>query len=268
MEKTNERNPREYGNLFPSAHFTYDLPNDHALQWSYSRRVRRPVYRDLSPFVTLSDRRNFFSGNEDLDPEFSNSFELGHLKYFDKGSISSTLFYRRSVDVIARIREVDEQGLARTIPQNLQSMDAFGLDFVWSYLPYKWWKLDASFNFYRAITDATNIDASYNADTYSWFVRQTSKFTLPNQFNIQFRANYQAPEITAQGRRKSLYFFDISVRKELFKRKAWLTFNTVDILNSRQNRNITRGEDWYTNRTSQYSWRRINLTFTYKLNEV
>ena len=267
LEKTNEINPRTYSNLFPSAHLTYDLPKDHALQLSYSRRVRRPVYWDLSPFVTLFDRRNFFSGNPDLDPEFSNSFELGHLKYFDKGSVSSTLFYRKSIDAIVRIREVDDTGTARTIPQNINGQDAYGLDFAWSYLPYKWWKLDASFNFYRASADATNIDASYSSNTYSWFIRQTSKFNLPNNLSIQFRGNYQAPEVLAQGKQKSIYFFDISFRKELFRRKGWLSFNVLDIFNSRKTRAITRGVDWYTNRTRQWSWRRINLTLSYKLNQ-
>ncbi|MDX1943170.1 MAG: TonB-dependent receptor, partial [Saprospiraceae bacterium] len=82
LVETREENPRKYSNLFPSVHFTYDLLHENAVQISYSRRVRRPVYNELSPYVTFSDNRNFFSGNPDLDPEFSNVFELGHIKYF------------------------------------------------------------------------------------------------------------------------------------------------------------------------------------------
>ena len=69
-------------------------PKDHELQISYSRRVRRPVYNELSPFVTFSDSRNFFSGNPDLNPEFSDVIELGHVKYFEKGSLASAVYYR------------------------------------------------------------------------------------------------------------------------------------------------------------------------------
>ena len=60
LKVTNEVNPRKYNNLFPSVHFTYDLPKSNALQLSYSKRVRRPFYNDLSPFSTFTDSRNFF----------------------------------------------------------------------------------------------------------------------------------------------------------------------------------------------------------------
>ena len=53
LKETNEVNPREYANLFPSAHVTYNLPKQNAVQASYSRRVRRPFYNDLSPFYDL-----------------------------------------------------------------------------------------------------------------------------------------------------------------------------------------------------------------------
>ena len=76
---TKVKNPRNYSNLFPSAHLTYTVSADNSFQISYSRRVRRPTYNDLSPFVTLSDQRNFFSGIPNLNPEFTNSFDLGHL---------------------------------------------------------------------------------------------------------------------------------------------------------------------------------------------
>ena len=56
-----------------------------SLQLSFSRRVRRPFYNDLSPFATFSDSRNFFGGNPNLNPEFTNAFEIGHIKYFKFG---------------------------------------------------------------------------------------------------------------------------------------------------------------------------------------
>ena len=49
LEKTKEKNPRDYVNLFPSAHLTFDLEKENGIQLSYSRRVRRPFYTHLSP---------------------------------------------------------------------------------------------------------------------------------------------------------------------------------------------------------------------------
>ena len=104
LEETNEINPRKYANLFPSAHFTVNLPKENALQVSYGRRVRRPFYNDLSPFMTFSDSRNFFSGNPDLNPEFSNVYEVGHIKYFEKGTVTSSVYFRDTDGKIERIR--------------------------------------------------------------------------------------------------------------------------------------------------------------------
>ena len=61
------------------------------MQLSYSRRIRRPTYNDLSPFFTFSDSRNYAEGNPNLDPEFSNVFELGYLKSMDLGSVSASV---------------------------------------------------------------------------------------------------------------------------------------------------------------------------------
>ena len=161
LRKTNETHPNNYANLFPSAHFTYKLPKENALQISYSRRIRRPRYDELSPFVTLSDNRNFFSGNPALTPEFSHALDLGHIKYFEKGSLTSSVYYRHTTDKISSIRRVDNQGFSNTHPENLLTEDAFGAEFTSQYNIKKWWKLDFNANFFRAITDGANIGTSF-----------------------------------------------------------------------------------------------------------
>lgn len=265
--ETDEVNPRNYTNLFPSAHLTYSFSTDNSIQLSYSRRVRRPFYDDLSPFMTLADSRNFFSGNPNLDPEFTNSYEIGHLKYFNKGSVSSAFYYRDSKDKIERIREVDEQGFARTLPQNLLGEKAFGLEFTSDYNPYKWWKLDLNFNFFHAEIDGTNIIDSYRATTYSWFARQTSRFSLPKSLDIQLRGNYEAPQKTAQGTRKALYYIDLSFAKEVFGGNGTLNLNIMDVFNSRISRYTTEGPNFFTEGESQFRRRQINLTLNYRIRQ-
>ncbi|WP_341228112.1 TonB-dependent receptor [uncultured Arcticibacterium sp.] len=268
LEKTNERNPRKYVNLFPSAHLTYDLPKDHAIQLSYSRRIRRPQYNDLSPFYTVSDSRNFFSGNPDLNPEYSDVFELGHVKYFDKGSFTSSIYLRQTDDVIERIRTVDSDGLATTFPENLNSAQAYGIEFTSTFEPTKWWKLDLNVNAFHGETDGTNINETYLTETNSWFARQTSRFTLSNDIKIQFRANYNAPQRGAQDLRKAIYFFDFSASKGLFENKGTLSLSILDILNSRVNRFEGFGPNFTTVGKSQRTRRSAVLTFNYRLNQA
>ncbi|MBD2755900.1 TonB-dependent receptor domain-containing protein [Spirosoma validum] len=268
LRRTNDVNPRHYSNLFPSVHATYDLPRQHALQLSYSRRIRRPTYNDLSPFSTFSDNRNFWSGNPNLNPEFTNAFELGHIKYFSKGSISSSAYYRHTDNKILSIRRVNEQGFATTRPENLASENSFGAEFAGSYSPYTWWKLDGSFNFFRAVTNGSNLDVNYQSDTYSWFTRMISRFSLPKSTDIQLRGNYEAPQQTPQGRRKSLATLDVSVSKDMLNNNATLTLNVLDVFNSRRYRSITEGPNFYTESNSQGRLRQINLTFSYRLRQA
>ncbi len=267
LEVTKEENPRKYANLFPSAHLSFDIPGDNALQLSYSRRVRRPVYNDLSPFMTFSDSRNFFSGNPDLDPEFTNALEVGHLKTFNRGSLSSSIYYRDTKGKIERIRQVDAKGNSVTKPENLLGEKAFGAELITTYSPFTWWKMDVNVNFFHADIDGSNILNTYKASTYSWFARQTSRISLPNKIDFQLRSNYEAAQKTVQGKRRGLFYVDMSLTKDVFSGKGTLNFTALDVFNSRRFRSVANGENFYTVGDSQGRRRQLNLTLNYRIRQ-
>ncbi|WP_409013272.1 TonB-dependent receptor domain-containing protein [Dyadobacter sp. CY343] len=268
LKQTAEVNKRTYANLFPSVHVTYDFAKQNAFQLSFSRRVRRPQYNDLSPFATYSDNRNYWSGNPDLNPEFTNAFELGHIKYMSKGSLTSSLYYRHTNGKITSIRTVQEDGSSYTRPENLGTEDAYGAEFTSSFNPYSWWKIDNSVNFFRAITDGANVDESFQSDTYSWFVRMMSRFTLWKSADVQLRGNYEAPQQTPQGRRKALATLDLAATRDIMKGNATLTLSVIDVFNSRKFRSVTEGFNFYTRNTSQGRLRQVNLTLNYRLHQA
>ncbi|WP_221395154.1 outer membrane beta-barrel family protein [Dyadobacter sp. NIV53] len=268
LRTTKEVNDRNYANLFPSVHVTYDLAKQNALQLSFSRRVRRPQYNDLSPFATYSDNRNYWSGNPDLNPEFTNVFELGHIRYFGKGSITSSVYYRHTDGKITSIRRVQENGNSYTRPENLGTEDAYGAEFTSSFVPYQWWKIDGSVNFFRAVTDGTGVDADFKSDTYSWFVRTTQRFTLWKTTDLQLRGNYEAPQQTPQGRRKALATLDLAASRDILKNNGTLTLSVIDVFNSRKYRSVTEGENFYALNRSQGRRRQINLTLNYRLHQA
>lgn len=265
--KENEVNNRRYNNLFPSAHFTLDLPAQNALQISYSRRIRRPLYNDLSPFMTFTDNRNYWSGNPDLNPEFTNSFEFGHVKYMDNGTLTTSLYYRHTYDKILTIRTMDDNGFAYSQPQNLATEDAYGLEFTGSSNVNSWLKMDGSLNFFRSVIDGTNLKDSYQSETFTWLGRISARMNW-NGFDFQIRNNYDAPQLTPQGKRKSMYSMDVGVSRDILKGNGTLTLNVLDVFNSRRFRSITQDHNFYTYTNAQGRVRQLNFTFAYRLRQA
>ncbi len=267
LVRTNEVNPRDYLNLFPSTHFTYNFNEENGLQLSYSRRVRRPFYNDLSPFMTFSDARNFFSGNPDLDPEFTDAIELGHIKYFEKGTVFSTIFYRNTTDKIERIRTVDNEGNATIRPENLLGEQSFGLEFATDYQIFPWWKIDFNMNFFYASVDGSNIEGNFMATTYSWNARQNSRFNFGNGITGQLRSNYEGRQRIAQGIRKGIFFMDVSASKEVLNSRGTLVLNIADVFNSRRDRYILEGQGFLTEGNFLNVRRQINLSLNYRIKQ-
>ena len=267
LVETRESNPRSYTNLFPSGHLNYKANEKNAFQLSYSRRIRRPVYNDLSPYVTFSDQRNFFSGNPNLNPEFTDSYELGHILYREKSTLFSTVYYRSTQDKIQRIRTVGDNGFSVTAPYNLVGEESYGLEFSGDYVASSWWKLDFNANFFYAKVDGSNLNQNFQATTTSMLFRQSSRFTLPKGWDLQIRGNYEARRKTAQGVQKGIFFLDLSASKKILNQRGTLIFNVADVLNSRINRYITEGSNFFTEGESQMVLRQTNLTFTYRIKQ-
>ncbi|MCC5930477.1 MAG: TonB-dependent receptor [Cyclobacteriaceae bacterium] len=264
--QTGEENPRDYLDLFPSAHVAYKLPNKNKLHGAYSRRIRRPTYNDLNPFITFSDNRNFFSGNPDLDPEYTHSVEIGHGKETENTSLLTSVYYRYTRDKILSIRRVDEEGMSDTRPENLIDEDALGIEWIASFKPLNWWKFDANLNVFYSVIDGRNIDETFSSETFSWFLRLTNRINIAKTYDLQVRANYEGPQITPQGSLKQNYFVDVSMSRRLFDNRGTLVLNILDLFNTNRFRAITGDAGFMTSDWARRQVRQVNLTLNYRFN--
>jgi len=264
LEFSNETNPRDYLNLFPSAHIGYELSEGNALQLSYSRRVRRPRFWDLNPFFTFSDQRNFFSGNPNLDPQFTDSYELGYMKIWEKGSLNSSIYYRGTNNIIQRQITVNPDGTTLRRPENIGSSDDFGLEVNGNYRPDQKFQANANLNLFRSIIDGGVFG---RADTYTMTARASSRFSLPKEIDGQITINYRAPRETVQGKRFAITSVDLGFSKEILKRKGTMTLSVRDLFNSRRRRGITDIVGYYAEEEFQWRSRQIILSLNYRINQ-
>ena len=270
LTETNEINHREYFNLFPSVNLGYEINKNKTLQLSYSKRINRPHFRELLPFSNFSDSRNFFQGNPNLNPEYTHSFETGYLVNWQRGSVLSSAYYRHRVGDIQRIVQVDEDGTTRIFPVNVGNTNSYGLEFNFSYTVGKWWDINSSANFFRAMTEGVFEGQSLSRDTYAFHTRTTSKMKIADGFEFQTSFFYRGPRKTTQGRQLAAYSLDLALAKDIMKGKGTISANVRDLLNTRKWRNITEieEENYYAESVSQWAPRQVRLTFTYRLNQM
>lgn len=278
---TQDFNNKKYDDLYPSVFLNYEFSESSTTSLSYSRRVNRPRGFFLNPFSNYSSDINFFQGNPDLDPAKTHAFDLGYMKRWTGFTLSSSAYFNKTDDAfqfVKRINGTTENGTPITVssPINLATEYRYGFEFTANYTPFKWWRLNGNFNFYKSETkgDYTFIDKDGVADTqnfdnnsYSWFARVSSKITLPYKIDWQVNGMYMAPQTTAQGKVKSSLSANLAFSKDILKDNATITLNVNDLFESRKRRydlNLP-----YSNSYSDMQWRgrQINLSFTYRFNQ-
>ncbi|HET8860582.1 TonB-dependent receptor domain-containing protein [Marivirga sp.] len=258
-------NARDYLNLFPSLFMTYEFNKLHTIQASYSRRFDRPRFRSLNPFSNFNDDRNIRIGNPNLNPEFTDSYEVGLVNNFSDATLYSGLYYRKTTGVTESINTVID-GITYTQPQNLAARNSIGIENNYSHDLNDWWRLNGNLNVYYSETYGSVEDRDFSAETFTASGRATSQMSFSNDFNVQLSAFYRAPQQTTQGTRKSFYMVDLGFSKEVLKKKGTLALNVRDLLNSRKWRTTTSGDGFFYD--SEFQWRTttVTLSFDYRIN--
>ena len=246
-------------NLFPSAHVSYELNPTNALAIaSYSQHASAAqAFRELIPFFSYTDPRNFYSGNPDLNPELTDSYEVGYLQKFEKGSLLSSLYYRHTKGPTERITVTDSTGLLRRFPVNLSTMDAYGVEFNLQYEITKWLRTSLSANLYQASTQGSYNGRRLSSETFTASGRGTVMVKLPKAFNLQAAGRYRAPRISTQGKTLAMYTLDLGLSKDVLKGNGTITASAKDVFNSRKRRWIVDTEYLYSE--SEFQWQRTTI---------
>lgn len=278
----NDYNNKKYNNFFPTATLNYDISDESNVSISYSKRINRPRGRFLNPFSSYSSNINIFQGNPDLNPTYTNAFEIGFLKRWRKLTLNSSAYVNLTDDSFQFIRK--ESGLfvegipvVVSTPINLSEESRMGFEFNATYNPYKWWRLNGNFNIFRNETkgdysyvDYLGQDVIQNFDntTTTWFTRVSSKITLPYKIDWQTNLMYRAPETNAQGKRLDMTSLNLAFSKDVLSDKGTIALNISDVFNSRKRRSITDIENLvYSYSEFQWRQRQVTLAFTYRFNK-
>jgi outer membrane receptor for ferrienterochelin and colicins len=280
---TNDLNTKRYNNFFPSAFLNYEVTETLGLSLSYSKRIQRPRGRQLNPFSNISSNLNIFRGDPDLDPAMTDAFDFGIVKRWEKLTLNTSAYYNKTTNLFQFVRREsglftdDNVPVLLTGPVNLGEEERMGFEFTLNYTPYKWWKLNGNFNFFRnetkgeyAFENFLNQRVVINLDNVatSWFVRINSKIILPYKIDWQTNITYNAPQKTAQGEIIGIAAMNLAFSKDILKDKGTLNLSVSDVFNSRKNIFTANIENFVNSRTeAQWRVRQITLSFIYRFNK-
>ena len=263
--------------LFPTVNLNYELNDNQSFSVGYNRRIRRPRGFMLNPFPSRSSVTNVFQGNPDLNPTFASTFEIGYLNKLDKVTISSSIYYSNSTDIMTFVsRETDETVIVNGKefpviergPVNLGTDKRYGFELNLNYNPSRKWRVNSDFNVFKFEREGSFNGVDLSANNLTWTARLTNKLTLPYKIDWQTNINYRGGSQDAQNDRKSVLSTNLALSKDLFKEKASIAFNVRDLFNSAFYSNDITAETFTAYQEIQFrGGRTYNLAFTYRFNQ-
>lgn len=268
LDQTGEGSDQNYLNLFPSAFLSYTLNERNSFQASYSRRIDRPWSRMLLPFSEISDNRNRWTGNPELKPEFSNSYELGYLRYWESGSVLTSLYYRHRMEVIESVSTIDNRGITTTRPINLATEDAWGVEFSADQELFDNLQLSGSLNIFQSDREGEYRDQIYSSSTGRATSRLRIRWAFVDSWNFQTYLNYESSQQTTQGREDGSMYVGSGLSKEFLDRRLTVSLNVRDLFNSRGYDGEIINPNSYTDRNFQWSTRSFRLNLRYNFSNA
>jgi ferric enterobactin receptor len=248
--------------LFPSLFLSQKLKKNQELQFSVTRRVNRPNFFQVIPFIDYSDSLNITRGNPDLRPEFTYSAEASYAKTWKgKNNFLASIYYKHTTDLITRyLVQADnpvtgKPDLINTYV-NANSATTYGAEATYVQTVTKWWDFTTNLNVYKANINTENLNQVQQDPYWSYFGKFSNNFKLPKNFTVQVSGDYQSKtslpvsnnqgmmgppmmqaQAAAQGYIEPFWGIDMAIKKSFLKNNAaTISLSVSDIFKTRINR--------------------------------
>jgi len=227
---------RSYANLFPTVYLLYklDTVSKNQLGFSYGRRIDRPFYQDLNPFISPLDKFSIYVGNPYLQPTFTNTFELSHIF---KNKITTTLSYNATKDIVEETIDLSNS-IYISRPANIGKSSVLGLGITGSLKPAKWW----TSTFFAEIQNRyyKGIVYEYALDTSSIYFgsNMTNQFSLGKGWTAEITGSYRTGILVGQIISGETGRINAGIAKKVFNNKGSVKLNVRDIFHTGLNHGI------------------------------
>ncbi len=232
-ENLNQTNKNNYIKLFPTAYVTYNANDNNSYSLNYSRRIRRPDFDYLNPFVIRTSPFYYSEGNPFLKPSIIDNFEFSYIR---NQKWVNNVYFSQVSDFGQELAIIDpETNITKSTPINYADTFQIGLSTYYNFNKYSWWNSFIGFNLnYQNVKSKTNLIASvngYNGYIYSnndFTVNQSKTLFIGLNYGLQLPGRYQVFNIS------TLNILDVSVKFLALKKNLSITLTGEDLLNAQK----------------------------------
>lgn len=219
-----------YLGLFPTAYLLYQLQPKHQLGLAYNRRLSRPAYQDMNPFVWQTDPYTSERGNPYLRPAYTNSIEL---TYTYKYAASATIGYNRTTDVVKTVALQDGDQVYSQA-RNLQLQDNISLNINLP-LPIKsWWEGYLWLGMWHNQFKSTLAEDQLNAGSFGGGCYLSQNFTLPRGYGLEASFWAQFPTRDGFFSNRGIASASVGAKKSFWKEKATVKLVINDVFGTQR----------------------------------
>jgi len=264
---TNQKTERKYTNLFPSLMVSHTYDADNILNFSYSRKINRPNYQNLNPFIFFLDQYTYNQGNPNLKPEYANSLELSYLL---KQKYSVSLNYSRTTDVITQVllQNEERKSMYQTV-LNLASTDVSSVTVNFPVTLTKWWGMNNNLlGYYKRIKAPDLNGADLNSKQFSANFYLQNNFTITELISADAGLMYSTPQIEGAFKIKSMFNADAGLRYNFPNKMGNLKLGVSDVFHAQKPRIISTLPGNIYNLEQYGTTTSARLTFTYRFGKM
>lgn len=220
---------QHYTSLFPTLYLSYKLDsNKNKLTLYYGRRVKRPYYQDLNPFIFLLDKFTYFAGNPYIRPEFNDKIDLN---FNHDNKINFDIFYSMHTDMITEVIN-QENGIFISRTGNVGRLRYFGASMNLNLKLKTWYTLNVYSEAVRNSFSGFPGTSGLNTGSFYVYFQPNNQFSLKKGWSFELNGVYLSPSESAQFKKKSLYIVNSGVQKKFLADKASLKLTFRDIFDS------------------------------------
>lgn len=223
---------RDYGSLFPTAFVSYQADSNHMVSFRMGRRIDRPPFQNLNPFLRVLNKYTYEGGNPFIQPQFTWNFSVGHTY---KQMLTTEISYSYLKDYFSQIFFIDsnssnvDKNIIIYSRGNVGSFQNFGITETFQQAITPWWNLTVVAVFNHKIIKGV-VWAPLEARVSQLNVSVNNQFQLKKGWGLELSGYYQTrSQIDLQEWLKPQGELNAGVSKQIMNNKGTLRLNIRDI---------------------------------------